>query len=228
MPTAAAEQEKQFIIMKKSIFIFAALFAATFANAQITLLQSDVNLVIGSNVELIKSPFLMDGHLNDNNIVIGYYILDDQTSDSLQQTLYIYDEDLTLVKSFTLEQLGVSNINNVAFISRNIFTNNNAWTWIRTIESNKIEIVTENGQVLATLHGYISSLSLLKIRGTYLLCNDKSYSGEYDIYSLPGNGEVQAISNPSPKRNARKVARDGQVFVQTDNNTYTLTGAEVK
>ena len=213
--------------MKKSIFIFAALFATTFANAQITLLQSDVNLVIGSNVELIKSPFLDDGHLNDNNIVIGYYILDDKTSDD-EQTLYIYDEDLTLVKSFTLEQLGVSNIDNVAFISRNIFTNNNAWTWIRTIESNQIEIVTENGQVLATLQGYIRRLSLLKIRGTYLLCNYKSYSGEYDVYSLPGNGETQAISNPSPKRNARKVAREGQVLVETENNTYTLTGTEVK
>lgn len=34
MPTAAAEQEKQFIIMKKSIFILAVLSAATVLNAQ--------------------------------------------------------------------------------------------------------------------------------------------------------------------------------------------------
>ena len=49
------------------------------------------------------------------------------------------------------------------------------------------------------------------------------------IYSLPGNGEAQAVSTPSsPKRSARKIVREGQVLVQTDNNTYTLTGAEVK
>lgn len=206
--------------------MIAVLFAATFANAQITLLQSDVNLVVGSNVELIAPPFITDGHLNDNNIVIGYYVLDDQTSDSLQQTLYFYDEDLNLVKSFTLAQLGVSNIANVSFISRNIFTNDGKWAWIRAKESKQIEIVTENGQILATMQGYIGAL--LKIRDKYILGVETAWN-KYNIYSLPGNGEATDVSEVSaPQKNARKYLHNDQVLIESNEKTYTIQGQEVK
>ena len=50
-----------------------------------------------------------------------------------------------------------------------------------------------------------------------------------NVYSLPGNGEAQEVSTPSsPKRNARKVAREGRVLVETGSNTNTLQGQEVK
>ena len=49
---------------------------------------------------------------------------------------------------------------------------------------------------------------------------------------LPDGSEPdfsQAISNTSsPKRSARKIAREGQVFVETENNTFDLRGQEVK
>lgn len=49
------------------------------------------------------------------------------------------------------------------------------------------------------------------------------------IYSLPGNGMATGISTPSsPKRSARKIARDGQVLIETEANIYTMQGQEVK
>ena len=71
---------------------------------------------------------------------------------------------------------------------------------------------------------------LVKFNGNYKLVARTSYGskGKTYIYSLPGNGETQDISTPISKRSARKVAREGQVLVETENSTYTLQGQEVK
>lgn len=222
--------------MKKFIFMIAVLFAATFANAQITLLQSDVNLVAGSNVEVQRSTsrsyvFNLE---NVNWFVIGDYILDDKTSDNLQQTLYIYDEDLILVKSFTLAQLGVSKLEQIAFISRNIFTNNGEWAWLRlNTVTNKHEIVTESGTILSTMdcyssYSYLSDCILLKVRDKYLL-GIKNNNYKYDVYSLPGNGVATDVSDVSaPRQNARKYLHKDQVLIDSNDKTYTIQGQVVK
>jgi hypothetical protein len=96
---------------------------------------------------------------------------------------------------------------------------------------NETLVYNEDGTQIASLLG--TNPCIVKIKGKYRLINrtqDKSGNTTY-IYSLPGNGEPQAISAPSsPKRSssARKIARDGQVLVETDNTIYTLTGQEVK
>ena len=86
--------------------------------------------------------------------------------------------------------------------------------------------------MIATVKGQTPSLVMVEDR-YYLITHGYTYTEGGDkyytnVYSVPGNGEAQAISNPSPKRNARKIAREGQVLVETENNTYTLQGQEVK
>jgi len=57
----------------------------------------------------------------------------------------------------------------------------------------------------------------------------KSDSCKTYIYSLPGNGEsnVEQVSSPS-RSSVRKFTRIGQVLVQTDNNTYSIQGQEIR
>ena len=103
-----------------------------------------------------------------------------------------------------------------------------------TNEARHLYIYDENGTMIQDLGTCNrASFCFFQLRsGEYRLCIIKDFVDSIyntEIYSLPGNGEAQAVSTPSsPKRSARKIAREGQVLVQTDNNTYTLTGAEVK
>ena len=230
---AVAEQEKQFIIMKKSILILAALFASTLVNAQISLehqLYGDIRF--GTGIQLIDNCFAYSGSTR----VIGAYYCDVQ-----DDVVTIYDAaDYSVVKS-----LSVPANSFLALISKGIFTTDNKWAYVlyqQTTEPTDMDwspyyysmkIVNEDGTVLAnnliktTLEG--GDTQLLKVNDSYKLGVRNNVDNTYDIYSLPGNGEAQAVSTPSsPKRSARKIAREGQVLVQTDNNTYTLTGAEVK
>lgn len=210
------------------------LFAATFANAQISLLQSDVNLLVGSKIEMLRCTTEVYIIENSNWFVIGDYILDNKTSDT-SQTLYIYDEDLNLIKSFSLAQLGVTELKQVAFISRNIFTNDGSWAWLRSnMGANKKEIVTESGTILATMDSEDSYLPIrncviLKVGNKYLFGDPKGYYGSYDIYSLPGNGETEDVSEvTTPRHSARKYMQNEQVLIDSNDRTYNIQGQEVK
>jgi hypothetical protein len=96
--------------------------------------------------------------------------------------------------------------------------------WICDEDENKIYSINQN----LKKDIFITCSEIIELESsTKLVLSEKS--GPTYIFTLPGNGGLQAVSTPSsPKRSARKIARDGQVLVQTDNNTYTLTGAEVK
>ena len=204
--------------MKKSIFILAALFAATFANAQITLLHTFNTGVYGSperylrgQVLYTQSPYLFHFEADDNgNMIINLFNTDDF---SLYKTTNIH---LNISKRFLLYH-----------VSRNILTTDNKTCFIVT--ANKSYIYDEDGQLVETLNGI--DPELYKVNDQYLLLtylHSEEGSLTY-VYSLPGNGEAQEVSTPSsPKRNARKVAREGRVLVETGNNTYTLQGQEVK
>jgi hypothetical protein len=116
-------------------------------------------------------------------------------------------------------------------VSKNILSTDNKVCFCITGDYNDHQsyIYNEDGQLISTIkgNGNIPPV-LLKINNRYLIVSREGYDKTY-IYSVPGNGEPQAVSTPSsPKRSARKIARDGQVLVQTDNNTYTLTGVEIK
>lgn len=207
--------------MKKSIFILAALFAATFANAQITLEHTFNTFVYSSSAKYIRgqvlytqSPYLFNYEADDNgNITINLFNTDDF---SLYKTTNIH---LNISKQFLLYH-----------VSRNILTTDNKTCFIVTASygCDKSYIYDEDGQLVETINGI--DPELYKVNDQYLLLTYLHSEERFTyVYSLPGNGEAQEVSTPSsPKRNARKVAREGRVLVETGSNTYTLQGQEVK
>ncbi|MBR1879132.1 MAG: hypothetical protein IJ814_09070 [Paludibacteraceae bacterium] len=217
--------------MKKSIFILSAIFAATLANAQITLEHTfNHEIDLGWGIESIHN-------FDNQGKIIGNYLYEE-----MEETINIYDaNDCSLLKT-----ISKTDASTYFLISRGIFTTDNRWSYVTYQKTNiehwdfpddckyyyVIKIQTEDGEVLATLSSQAlceDNVTLLKIGDNYKLLVENYEHGYYDYYSLPGNGEAQAVSTPSsPKRSTRKITRDGQVLVQTDNNTYTLTGAEVK
>lgn len=212
--------------MKKSIFILAALFAATFANAQITL---DGTIFTNRNCTTLIDEPNVDAYYDCGKIPL----LD--RSHYRDSILELYNTDGTLYKEIILPIQG----GRIQQVTKNIFTTDNKIAFLiekLDWENHKTYLycVDENSKVIkdfGELNGSIYGIGIRLIGNEYKLIVDRECEGEYqfDIYSLPGSGEAQAVSTPSsPKRSARKIARDGQVLVQTDNNTYTLTGAEVK
>ena len=221
--------------MKKSIFILAALFATTFANAQITLehtFDNEINLGWGINSTLASA-------IGADNYIVGNYIFEEQNSNIL-----IYDaSDCTLLQTITKQDEET-----YAFISKGIFTTDNKWSFIVFKRANTAErldipyepctyyygaqIKTEDGNVLATLTTKViceNTIKLIKVGDNYKLVV-KNDNGKYDYYSLPGNGETQDIETPSAPRhnNSRKYLHNDQVLVENADRIYTLTGQEVK
>ena len=215
--------------MKKFTFILAALFAATFANAQITLEHTfNNNIRLGSGLERIYSSAL-----GSDDPVIGDYIYEETSTN-----INIYDAtNYSLIKSIAK----VAN-NNYAFISRGIFTTDNKWAYVEFEFVNwhvepycgnyAAKIKTEDGVVLASLTTNSmceNYFILIKIGDNYKLAVENG-TDTSDIYSLPGNGEpsTDIVSPSTPKRSARKIAHGGHVLVETETSTYNLQGAEVK
>jgi len=210
--------------MKKSIFILAALFAATFANAQITLEHT----FDGGGLLVFTDG---GNHSEDESNRIQapcYYIWDETPYGASEYScwLELYDpETLDLFRKIVFDEYTL-----VHYVTRNIFTTDNKITFLANDK-----ILNEDKEVVYDLNlgldpGYLR-YDLVKFNGNYKLILRTGYgsNGKTYIYSLPGNGEAQAVSTPSsPKRSARKIAREGQVLVETDTNIYTLQGTEVK
>lgn len=210
--------------MKKSIFVIAALFAATFANAQITLEHT---------FEGGSLFFYTDGGgnsgLESNRIQAPCFFIWDETPSGASEYscwLELYDpETLDLFRKIVFDKYTL-----VHYVTKNIFTTDNKVAFLANDK-----ILNEDKEVVYDLNlgldpGYLH-YDLVKFNGNYKLIVRTAYgsNGKTYIYSLPGNGDTQDISTPSsPKRSARKIARDGQVLVETENNTYTLQGQEVK
>lgn len=208
--------------MRKSIFIIAALFAATFANAQITLEHT----FVGS----VSAPTLTQ------NIIGDYFVVKDKETNSIN----VYDgKDYSIV--WTLPKPAGKKVDAWLF-SSNIFSTDGKFACVVKFSDEQVNdntkshyyVYNEDNTIIADLgvawdNEYVC---FLKFSTGYKLLIEKvctDYSFTTEIYSLPGNGSSQAISTPlSPKRNARKIAREGQVLVETENNTYTLQGQEVK
>ena len=208
--------------MRKSIFIIAALFAATFANAQITLEHT----FVGS----VSAPTLTQ------NIIGDYFVVKDKETNSIN----VYDgKDYSIV--WTLPKPAGKKVDAWLF-SSNIFSTDGKFACVVKFSDEQVNdntkshyyVYNEDNTIIADLgvawdNEYVC---FLKFSTGYKLLIEKvctDYSFTTEIYSLPGNGSSQAVSTPSsPKRNARKIAREGQVLVETENNTYTLQGQEVK
>ena len=194
--------------MRKTIFIIAALFAATFANAQITLERT----FEGGNLQVCTNGGNHSWNETTEYQAPYFFIWDESEYGASEYScwLELYDpETLELYKRLVFKQYTL-----IYYITQNIFTTDNKVTFIANGK-----IMDEDGKVVfdMNLDSYkgIGPYDLVKIKGEYKLLvhvNDDGV-GKTLLYSLPGNGEVQAISTPSsPKRSAHKIARDGQVL----------------
>jgi hypothetical protein len=216
--------------MKKSIFIFAALFAATFANAQITLEHT-------FNGDLYPWTFTLSGFPQAQYVYGDLFFSAQKANDNYLITIYDAN-DFEVITSFICD-------NSLRFIAaRGYFSTSNE-VMVLLPQNNHLVLYSESGELVQELGDItISKTGLYPqiIRmsdGTcklYILSGGDDWNLETQtqdpfvtrIYSLPGNGEAQAVSTPAPKKNARKIAREGQVLVETDTNTFDLRGQEVK
>ena len=215
--------------MKKSIFILAALLAATFADAQITLLHSfDGGINISVNGSDYGSSFSKPSY---EYIEAPYFYESDQDSNNDGLILNLYEkDDFSLYKSVHITNIGDCGL--AELVSRNIFTTDNKVCFAVMAGDGKRCIYNEDGQLVETLledGGYGSNLCIVRVNGKYLLIVSKSYGQGSYIYSLPGNNEPQDIETPAaPRSSARKVLKKDQILVENVDKTYTLQGQEVK
>ena len=221
--------------MRKSIFIIAALFAATFANAQSTL----EGVIAGRFPTWI---YVDEYYFDCGKLPVIY-------GDTLVE---LYNTDGTLYKTIrfapSTQNNAINNVNRAPsavmggpssgcyLFSRNIFTTDGKVAFVRWA-NNHLSVYDEDGTLVSDLQDSDSNFGIFPVDGFWKLIiqedkwDSETYTSSYKlyVYSLPGNGEAQAVSTPSsPKRSARKISRDGQVLVETDNNIYTLQGQELK
>jgi hypothetical protein len=225
--------------MKKSIFIIAALLAATFSKAELTpdytlpspnsssyimpadYLAYDEQLAKKFQTALPQCPFLLRYNSQGDNAT--YYTL-------------------TLLNPFdyseykTIDPVLFNNDNyKLLAVVYDVFVVDKLAFLLAKTDGSSFKIIDEDGNVILEQRDQEAWLGITRFGSVWKLVTMTSYGSNgviSKIYTFPGDGSMlqaaQAISNPSPKRNARKIARDGQVLVETENNTYTLTGTEAK
>lgn len=197
----------------------AALFAATFANAQITLLHTfntyiyaSAERVIRNQVSYVQAPYLFSFETDLNgNVTINLYNTD----------------DLSLYKTANIH-LNISGEPIFPFhISQNILTTDNKTCFILASSSgNTSYIYNEDAQLVTTIYGTFPTL--YKADDQYLLLTYSDDDTTY-VYSLPGNGETEDVSEvTTPRHSARKYMQNEQVLIDSNDRTYNIQGQEVK
>ena len=243
--------------MKKLFALVAILSATLLSHAQITLERTLTNLGteirlthFGSKVEVYPIE-----NRNETPIAVGeYLVLIEYTDDGNETEItQLYDlHDFSLEFSVNVEQMFGRRTEGPYFISKNIFTTDSKFAYIcRTVtevgyygdpRKGEIKVISQDGNILASMpytcnikeHGSNQSFCyLVKVGERYKLIveNNQDDDGkyDYDIYTLPGNGEATAINEVyAPRRNARKYIHDAQVLIENEKNTYTIQGQEIK
>lgn len=226
---------------KKSIFILATLLVTTFANAQITLehtfdgwftISADM---YGDLYNYVQSPYYYNVLVNTKSNNEPQPASPERVKNSKNESgvaVELYDvDDYSLYKSIKINPETYVRV--LSLVSRNILSTDNKVCFCLFDEGDGEEsyIYNEDGELLATIKG--TSPAILKVNDKYILIsryskNDKQFTY---IYSLPGNGDADTdLESPEAPRkaSARKVARDGQVYIQSNAGTYTIQGREVK
>ena len=202
--------------MKKSIFILTALFAATFASAQITLEHTyNSYLYLPNDIGFASTFPLCYGD------VYG---------------LFDASYDVIIMDAYNHEELGKFQWTTPFIAARNLFTTDNSLV-VLTIKDENLVLITADFTIIQNLGAKAvcedcSSSKIIQLPdGSFkLILRIREQEGsKTEVYSLPGKGVPTEISSPVPQRSsARKIAREGQVLVETENNTYTLQGQEIK
>lgn len=224
--------------MKKSIFILTALLAATFANAQITLEETLTNKEV-MPLSTINNHMVstINGYGFDKLPCPFYYTCllvkeaEGEYWNNEWQMQFLNPNDLSVYKSINILE---GDMGHIVAIAYDVFAVDKI---AYIVNNNGVKIIDEDGNILLNLddwegeNGVGKRIYVEKYGSEWKLF--EIYGNNTRIYTCPGDGSMpqvaQAVSTPSsPKCSVRKIARDGQVIVQTDDHTYTLTGAEVK
>lgn len=213
--------------MKKTIFILAALFTATFANAQIT----KVGEVAGQLA------------VYTNAMTVGN-VLYSKVKQGSRVSIKLYNLSGAFIqeyKTININKVAEENEFQIEHLSRNYFTTDGKICFLYHEYSGsypnfvveKCQIIDEDGNVVYNIaeKPFYEGSAIYNIGDTYylvlngLLPTEKSY-----IYALPGNGDsAQDIVFPSaPHKSARKILNNDQVYIENADHTYTLTGQQVK
>ena len=226
--------------MRKSIFIIATLLAATFANAELT---PDYTLPSPDGMSYIEpAEYLLDSYDSEHLYLTA-----------LPQCPFLVRRNITSMYDYTLTFLNPFDYSEYKTIDPRPFFNDNyvivavvydvfvvdklAFMWVKYDGGyyTSFKITDEDGNVILESSDQEHWLGITRLGSVWKLVTTTPYGSNgviSKIYTFPGDGSMpqaaQAISNPSPKKNARKVEREGQVLVETENSTYTLQGQEVK
>ena len=236
--------------MKKFTFILVALFSATFATAQITL-EHSFTIEPDNDLKGKGQPFHPCSYINSpaKYVVVGaqelpcpYYMNITYKDYRIKDITFINPGDFNIYKTLDLSTYPETSLHAIAY---DVFAIDKIALIIQDNSNRDFIILDEDGNVLKKIDNYYDRdggygiLFIERMNDQWkLVVPTASYEkrrtlSSVDIYSLPGDGSEpspsQAISNTSsPKRSARKIAREGQVLVETENNTYDLRGQEVK
>ena len=229
--------------MKKFTFIFAALFAATMLNAQITLEHT-----IEGGANLPDNIAQYDRYGN-------FFAVHDYAEDESESYIFYDLDDYSLIGELQLLR-NDNAYTEYGWFSQGIFTTNNIITFIyeetsrdgnnRTNTDTHIWVKDMSGNIIADL-GYCYAEDQIKIiktpQGQFKLLLEKKYveyiegesypkySDYTEIYSLPGSGNVGTGLSDAPvmrHNNTRKYLHKEQVRIENADHTYTLSGQEVK
>lgn len=224
-------------IMKKITFILAAIFAATVANAQIELVQT-YNIMNESGYTQICT----NGDFDKYNMNLPCpFLIKRSWTDNLQTLQFINPSDFSVYKSKSFN-FSTEEFSHIVGIAYDVFAEDKLAFIIEIGETSgtigtHYKIIDEDENVLLNFSSRGNSFWKVVKLGSqwylYTLAYVSSTEGATQIYTLPGDGSLpdkaSSVSNlSSPKHSARKVLRDGQVLVETETNTYTLQGIEVK
>lgn len=221
--------------MKKFTLIMTALFAATFANAQIYLEATFPG-------HFLPYYDVSDFYFDCGKLPITY-------GDTLAE---LYNDDMTLYKTIRFAPSSAQAIKRAPtatkggpsygmyLFCRNIFTTDGKVAFLKW-SSDNIAIYDEDKTLLATIsvNDNYPDMGLFSVNGKWKLIiqtsqwSDITYTSTYTtyVYALPGNGDTsEGVSTPSAPRksSARKYLRNDQVLVENADHTYTLTGQEVR
>ncbi len=199
--------------MKKYIIVLTILLTATYANAQITLLHTFNSAVFGSGNRLynLDGLYIQSPYLFSVNVERGANIT----------TISLYNpDDFSLYKTVNIQAIGTP-----IHVSKNILTTDNQVCFILLDPNGGFYVYNEDAQSLATLNG--NYLEYYEVNNQYYLITSDGSSTW--IYSVPGTGEATDVETSSvPQRSARKMLKQDQVLIESNDKTYTIQGQEVR
>lgn len=236
--------------MKKSIFILAALFAATSVNSA---LIPDLKLIGKTDVIYPAQWIFNQLHFETSQyqpyafhvgaeLPCPFYVRiveDSSAPEGARYTLLnasdysTYRPDLNLASIFgenkqpVLAAYDIFAVDKLAYIIKKSTSSSSSSDAYYQIIDEDNNILLDLGNASWYINKYGDTWKLIVVSADHT-----TMVTDTEIYVLPGDGSMpgssQAVSNPSAQRANKKIIREGQVFVETENSTYDLRGQEVR